>query len=180
MQQEDVYLKKVKIEDASVLLRWFNDPFVKKYMSTIIRAETYTLTSVRRLIKSYDPSYERLFMIFRKGKREPIGHAGIDDIDFYDRKGEVFFFIGDENERGKGYGKKIVQQLVCYGFKRLKLNSLFATAMIDNKASLKILDAVGFKKLGIRREYNYVQGKFVDEVFLDMTLNDYKHKLKQI
>jgi diamine N-acetyltransferase len=116
-------------------------------------------------------------MVYLKGKKDPIGHAGIDDLDFDDKRGEIFFLIGDRKEQGKGYGKEIVKLLLKYGFKQLHFHSIFASAVIVNISSQKILERSGFRKIGVRRGYNLINGKFLDEVFYDITIDDYKREV---
>jgi len=169
-----ISLRKVNTEDASLLVKWFNDKENVKYMNTVIRCKDHSLQSVSDEIDDIDEEYERLFIIESGGK--PIGHAGIDDIDNNDKRGEIFFLIGEGEFKGKGYGKEIVRLLLDHGFNKLKLNSIIASAVVDNKKSIKILLDCRFKQRGIGREYNFIDGKFLDEVFFDITLKDYENK----
>jgi len=189
-QQKDIYtpkltflvmttaitLRKVQQKDAPLLVQWVNDRQNIQYMSTLIRCKKHTLQSIQQEIRQADPSYERLFMVLCKGKRQPIGHAGIDDIDTHDRRAEIFFLIGDKEEQGKGYSKDILMKLLDYAFTKMRLNSLFATATIRNIPSQKALERAGFKRIGIRREYNNIGGKFMDEILYDMTAKEYRKK----
>ena len=168
-----VVLRIVKVSDAPFLARWFNDRENVQFMSTVVRGKKHTPSAIKTDIEQSDRSFERLFMAYLQGKKEPIGHAGIDDLDLMDKRGEIFFLIGDKTEQGKGYGLEIVKALVGHGFQKLRLNSLFATATITNRASQRVLEKVGFRQIGIRREYNYIGGKFVDEVLYDLTRKDY-------
>lgn len=174
----NIFLRKVRLKDARILVHWLNDKRNTRYMSPLVRCHRHTLRSVRKEIKNVDPFYERLFMVYVKGQEEPIGHAGIDDIFFEDKRGEIFFLIGGRENWGKGYGREIVNALLRYGFKRLHLNSLSATAAVDNIASIKILKKGGFKKMGIRREYNYINDRFVDEIMYDLTAKEYMKRVK--
>lgn len=173
MTQKDIYLRMVELEDADILSKWFNDKENVKYMSTIIRHKPNSKESVINEIENYDDNYERLFMVYLKGLEKPIGHAGIDDIDFNDKRAEIFFLIGEKEWKGKGYGKKIVRFLLDYSFNELFLNSLFASATVKNTPAVAILEKVGFKRIGIRRQYNYLNGKYYDEIFFDITREDY-------
>ena len=71
-------------------------------------------------------------MISLKSNGKPIGQAGIDELDFLDKRGEIFFLIGNEAEKGKGYSHETIRLLIDFAFKRLKLNSLYATATVKN------------------------------------------------
>jgi RimJ/RimL family protein N-acetyltransferase len=112
-------------------------------------------------------------MVCSQDDGRAIGHAGIDDIDFYDKRGEIFFLIGEKSARGKGYGNELVQLLVDYGFKNLKLESMFATATVKNIRAIRAIEHAGFKKIGIRRRYHYLDGTYYDEILFDITRNDY-------
>lgn len=147
-------------------------------MSPLIRGKKHTIRSVQKEIKTLDPEYERLFVVCEKKTQKPIGHAGIDDIFRLDKRGEIFFLIGEKKEQGKGYGKEIVSLLLEYAFKKLKLHSVSASAVIGNNASIAILMKAGFRKIGIRRDYNRIQGKYVDEVLFDLLEKEYARKRK--
>ncbi len=167
-------LRKVRVDDAPLITKWYKDKDNVKYMSTVVRCMKNTSSSLRKEIKESDPKYERVFMVLKKSKKTPIGQAGIDELDLYDKRGEVFFLIGDQEEQGKGYGKEILKLLLKEAFEKLKLHSLFATATVNNIPSIKTLEKMGFKRIGIRRDFNLIDGKYLDEILFDLTLGDYK------
>lgn len=169
----DLSLRKVEPGDAEILAKWYNNFDIVRYMNPVLRCKKHTKESVENEIKTSNPDFERLFVVYKDGKDKPIGEAGVDDIDLYDKRGEIFFLIGDSEERGKGYGKKIVMLLLDYAFNELKLNSVFATSTVDNRPSISALEKSGFKKVGIQRDYNLIDGKFVDEALFDILQKDY-------
>jgi len=170
---EKITLRPTSIKDAPLLVQWYNDEDNVKFMSTIVRCYHHTLKSVTQELKASNPDYERTFIILKNGK--PIGEAGIDDLDLHDKRGEVYILIGDKSEQGKGYGLIAMKKLVAYAFKTLKLNSLFATATIKNLSSIKTLQKVGFRKVGIRKEYHHLNGKFYDEVLFELLKRDFRN-----
>lgn len=172
-KEKRLFLRPLTLRDASLLAKWFNDDVNVRFMSPLIRGKKHSLLSVRKEIKSIDPEYERLFLVCKKKDNTPIGHAGIDDIFQLDRRGEIFFLVGEKNEQGKSYGKEIISLLLEYSFQKLKLHSVSASAMVENKASIAILRKAGFRKVGIRRDYNYVHGKYLDEVLFDLLAKEY-------
>ncbi len=186
----NTYLREVKFTDAELIANWCNDKENIKYMSTLVRCKVHSKENIEKEINNIDPNYERLFMICLKCKENekgkegeeskefPIGHAGIDDLDFDDLRGEIFLMIGEKGEHSKGYGLETVKLLLNYGFNKLGLNSIFATVAVENKPSLRLLEKAGFKQVGIRREYNKINGRFVDEVFFDIIKTDYLSSLK--
>jgi len=135
-------LRKVRVNDAPLIAKWYKDKNNVKYMSTVVRCMKNTPLSLRKEIKESDSNYERMFMVLKKGKKQPIGQAGIDELNLYDKRGEIFFLIGDKEEQGKGYGKEILKLLLKEAFEKLKLHSLFATATVNNLPSIKTLEEI--------------------------------------
>ena len=169
-------LRAVTGRDAPILAKWFNHQDNVRFMSPIIRGRKHTLRGIRKEIKSMDREYERSFMVVEKKMKKTIGYAGIDDIFQLDKRGEIYFIIGDKSEQGKGYGKEIVALLLEYAFHKLRLHSVSASAVVENKASLAILAKFGFKRIGVRRDYNNIQGKYVDEMLFDLLDREYFRK----
>jgi RimJ/RimL family protein N-acetyltransferase len=169
---EAITLRPTTVKDAPLLVKWYNDENNVKFMSTIVRCRKHTLKSIKKEIKDSDPDYERNFIIL--ADNNPIGQAGIDDINKHDQRAELFILIGDKQQQGKGYGFMVLQQLLAFAFKKLKLHSLFATATIENHSSVKNLKKAGFREVGIRKEYHYLNGKFYDEVLFELLKKDYR------
>ena len=176
--EKRLFLREVRLADAPLLVRWFNDHNNVRYMSPIIRGKRHTLPSMKTEIRSIDPEYEQLFIVCRRKTQKPIGHAGIDDLFRLDKRGEIFFLIGEKDEQGKGYGKEIVSLLLEQAFGKLKLHSVSASAVLENKASIAILKKAGFRKIGVRRDYNRINGKYVNEVLFDLLVTEYLKKKK--
>ncbi|HRH48784.1 MAG TPA: GNAT family protein [Panacibacter sp.] len=73
----------------------------------------------------------------------------------------------DPSSAGKGYGIKMLQQIIDYakeqGFLRIELS----VATINEKA-IRLYEKVGFVKEGIYRKYTYLksENRFLDEVIM--------------
>lgn len=172
MTQQKLFLREAGLEDAELLVRWFNDPDTVKYMGPPLRCKSHSKESVVEDLKdSDDSSYD--FMVCVEGMDKPIGYAGIDDISYHDKRGELFYLVGEKDARRKGYGKRIVKGLMDYAFNELGLNSLLATSTIENKPSIAVLEKNGFRLIGVRRGYHHLNDAFLDELFFDITHEDY-------
>jgi diamine N-acetyltransferase len=176
VKHKAISLRLIEKSDAQLIAEWYNDKETAMYMSTLVRGKYHTKEKVEKEIAEIDPDYERLFMVIESGNPIPIGHAGIDDMDQNDRRGEIYFLIGDKSAKGKGYGKLIVKELLDYAFGNLKLNMVCATVVVENKPSLAVIEKSGFRRVGVMRDYNYFPGiGFMDEVFFDITAKDWSH-----
>lgn len=96
-----------------------------------------------RLEAEDDPYHEYLaFSIEDKNSHMMVGSVGSSYYEDFKEVG-VTYFIGAEY-RGNGYAAEALQCLVEYLFARFHLNRLVATANINNTASCKTLEKVGF------------------------------------
>jgi RimJ/RimL family protein N-acetyltransferase len=65
-------------------------------------------------------------------------------------------------ERGKGYGTEAVQLMVDYLFLSKDVVRIQAGTHVENVASQKVLERVGFKREGLMRKIMVVWGKWAD------------------
>ena len=64
------------------------------------------------------------------------------------------------------------QYLIHYAFNVLRFNSLFASCMAVNLFSKKVLEKNGFRFIGVRRQMNRFDDKYVDEYMFDIVKGD--------
>ena len=82
------------------------------------------------------------------------------------RAGVGILIIKDEQQ--KGYASEALNLLISYSFNQLNLHQLFANITIDNKNSIQLFKKQDFIQIGIKKEWIYSQGKFKDEVLLQL------------
>ncbi|MEB8723247.1 GNAT family protein, partial [Bacillus cereus] len=75
-------------------------------------------------------------------------------------------FTLDKEHNAKGYATEALQLVVDFAFRELKLHRIEAGAMLDNIASIRVLEKVGFKKEGIAKENIRINGKWTDHQIL--------------
>ena len=92
-----------------------------------------------------------MFAAVKKDSGEFIGWNEINNLDYTDdiEIGYRYF----KNYWGKGYATEMSMALVDYGFNQLNLEKLVGVAMPGNKASLRVLEKIGMKYIGMRRYY---------------------------
>lgn len=63
---------------------------------------------------------------------------------------------------GQGYATEAMRALVRYAFDELALHRLEALVLDFNVASIRVLEKIGMRREGIKREAYYIDGQFVD------------------
>ncbi len=160
----------IRLDDIPVLLQWFNDTVISKFME-----DPGSIQTEENLIEGFFVKIpnDMDLLIEAKGTGKSLGYCSIYDIDRVNDSAEISFLIGDGEQRGKGYGNEIVKLIVRICFESLGLNRVVASATTENIRSIKALEAAGFRRVGLLREYQVVDGRKYDEVLLEMLREEY-------
>ena len=86
---------------------------------------------------------------------------------------EIGYWIG-KKYWNNGYAGEAARKILNYGFQELKLNRIEAYAMVENKASSKILLRLGMRKEGLHRQLIKRWGSYVDVESFSILLSDWK------
>jgi len=105
-----------------------------------------------------------------------LGLAYLEDITLPHNRGEVGISIFDPEKRGKGYGTEAMLLLLGIGFTILGLNSIYLDAMEDNERAIHVYKKIGFKRVGILRETEYMDGKHKGLIIMDILRKEFLEK----
>ena len=112
-------------------------------------------------------------LVLAAQERQPEVTVSLDGFNFTDRSAVLGIFIGDDSNRGKGYGKEAIKLLLEYGFNNLNLNNIMLSVYSFNKRAIKVYESLGFKKFGTRHKSHYFKGKFYDEIQMEILKEEY-------
>jgi len=59
------------------------------------------------------------------------------------------------------------------GFHKMGLNSITAIVTQQNTRSVRVFEKMGFRKVGIRREYHFINEERLDEILFEIIKKDY-------
>ena len=99
------------------------------------------------------------------------------NINQKDRCAEVGIFIGDEKNRSKGYGTESLKMLLDLGFNYLNFNNIMLGVKSFNQRAIACYTKVGFKEYGRRRESYFLNGKYYDDVYMDILSREFKGEI---
>ena len=63
------------------------------------------------------------------------------------------------------------------GFERMGLNRIEAQVYVENEASVRLLQKLGFKQEALLRDYYCVDGEFYDHYLFSLIKKDWKRKI---
>jgi len=169
---ERIYLSPVSVEDAEKYVEWFCD--FKTTDGIGKSSSIMTVESEREWLESTLKNNDLNFAIVDLENDELIGNCGIMNINHINRSAEVGIFIGDENKRSNGYGTESLRLLLDYGFNYLNMNNIMLNVKSFNERAIACYKKIGFKEFGRRRESYFLNGKYYDDIQMDILAREFK------
>ena len=169
---ERIYLSPMNVEDASQYVEWFCDFTTTDGIGR--SSEALTIQAEIEWIENNSKNGDLNFAIVNLENDELIGNCGIMNINNKDRCAELGIFIGNEKHRNNGIGAEVLNLLLDYGFNYLNLNNIHLRVKSFNERAIACYKKVGFKEYGRRRESYFLNGKYYDDVFMDILAREFK------
>lgn len=172
LQGKTVKLRALEPEDLELLFNIENNKEFWEISTTITPYSKYILKQY--LENSHRDIYEvkqlRL-VICRVADNEPLGLVDLFDFDPKHKRASIGILIENDQNRGKGYGAEALALLRDYSFQQLDLHQLVANVGVDNLPSQKLFEKAGFLLAGKKKDWNFVNGKFKDELLYQLIEN---------
>lgn len=127
---------------------------VRQYLENA-HQDIYEAKQLRLAICSYDDDMA-------------IGLIDLFEFDPKNNRAGIGILIKNNKDRNQGIGSEALDLLINYAFFHLNLNQLFANIDTENEASLKLFANFGFQKIGIKKQWNLVNGKYKDEALFQL------------
>lgn len=114
------------------------------------------------------------FLIVDKQTHQTIGECGFHSWNKAHHRAELFYFLKDEIQRGKGFMSEVLPNVIQFGFEQLKLHRIEALVAPNNSASVKLLLKNNFQFEGTKRQDYLVDDVFEDSDCYSLLVNDKK------
>ena len=168
LKSDHIYLRALEPEDLEFVHAVENDETVWEISNT---QTPYSKFLIKQYLENaHKDIYEvkQLRLVISLYSNEILGLIDIFDFDFKNRRAGIGILIKDADDRGKGYGKEALQLLVNYSFSHLGLHQLYCNISEDNQASLTLFTKQGFEKVGVKKDWNFVNDSYKDEYLFQL------------
>lgn len=141
----------------------------------------------RQYLKPFEPSREENFYTFEAQKQilmenykqflngdgvnfgiysanNLVGKIQVSNITYGVFKNAIVGYSMDEKYQGRGWMKEALSLVLDYGFNEMELHRIEASTLVDNIKSQSVLLGCGFEKLGLNKEYLYINGVWRDHI----------------
>ncbi|MPQ42875.1 GNAT family N-acetyltransferase [Clostridium tarantellae] len=177
--QENIKISQFEIVGKRIVLKNLTPEYAKDMLDYYIKNEKhlrefepsrdnsfYTYEGQKSLlIESYKQFIDGSALdlgIFKNNKL--IGKIKVSNIVYGSFRSAFIGYSIDKTYEGCGYMSESVKLLCDYVFKEMDLHRLEASTLINNLKSQKVLEKCGFNKLGINKEYLFINGKWRDHL----------------
>src|SRR5208282_2848898 len=151
-------------EDYAAMYCWANDVAAARFDGTF---RPVNLSDVMRQCESAgkDPS-RVMFAIRRHSETTIIGYLHIQNISSVHRSADIGLRIGEEKNRGHGYGKEALTMALDYCWRHLNLNRVGLLVFRNNPRAVSAYKAAGFRVEGRLKKFFFIDGAWVDVLLM--------------
>ena len=168
---ENLYLSPMNVDDYQTYTKWLNDETLTRGLGNF--SFNITELSEKEWIENVCKKGEHHYSIIRKADNELIGTYGLELKSEISRRFHVGGFIGEADERGKGYGTEALKLIIKYAFEVLNAETLYSGIYSFNEASVKSAEKAGCKVAGRYRNAYFYNGEYHDQICVEITREDY-------
>lgn len=165
-----IILRPITLDDTDLIVKWRNNPSV---VQNFIFREKFTKNMHEKWMHDKVETGQVIqYIVEEKDSKRPIGSVYYRDVNKAYDSAEFGIFIGEDDARGKGYGKEIAALFVKYGFEKLGLHRIQLRLVKGNAAAAKTYLSVGFHKEGEFRDMVKLDGEYKTVIFMSILESD--------
>ena len=171
LKGEHIYLRALEPEDLDFIYEIENDQSVWDISNTITPYSKFLIQQY--LDNAHKDIYEvkQLRLVICNSESQAIGLIDLFDFDFKHRRAGIGLLIKDEPNTQKGFGNEALRLLVDYATQHLNMHQLYCNISEDNTNSLKLFKNHGFEVIGLKKDWNLINGVYKNEYTLQRILN---------
>jgi len=169
LKGKKLFLRALEPNDLEFIYAIENDESVWEISHT---QTPYSRFLVRQYLENanqdiYEAKQLRL-AICENDDENAIGLIDLFDFDPKNNRAGIGILIKNNNDRNQGIGTEALGLLINYAFYNLNLNQLYANIDTQNTGSLKLFTNFGFQKIGVKKQWNLVNGVYKDEALFQL------------
>lgn len=170
IQGKFVRLRPPRPEDASVMITWFEDVEVTRFL--LVRHPPSIDMEKEWLDRMARSPDEVVWVIEHKALA--VGTTALHLIDWKNGSATTGTVIGDKTAWANGLGRELMQLRTRYAFTQLPLRKLKSGFLDGNEASARAQAASGYREIGRYHADMFIDGKWRDHVLTEVLRGDWE------
>ncbi|ALJ06595.1 acetyltransferase [Pseudalgibacter alginicilyticus] len=171
LKGEHIYLRALEPEDLEFIHAVENDETVWEISNTITPYSKFLIKQY--LENAHKDIYEvkQLRLVISTYDNHTIGLIDLFDFEPKSKRAGIGVLVKNEDNRQLGYGKEALKLLVNYCFVHLGLHQLYCNISEENDVSIKLFSNQGFKNVGLKKDWNFINGIYKNEYLFQLINN---------
>lgn len=168
LKGKHIYLRALEPEDLEFIHAIENDESVWEISNTQTPYSKFLIKQYLEQAHKDIFEVKQLRLVISSYNDEALGLIDLFDFDFKNSRAGVGILIKDKTDRKKGYGSEALQLLINYSFTHLGLHQLYCNISEENETSIKLFKNQGFENVGLKKDWNHVNGSFKNEYLFQL------------
>lgn len=174
IQTERLKLRRFNHNDINDVFEYASETDITKFVIWYPHTSKFeSLEFLNNIVEAYLNNKPAPWAIELKEENKVIGSIGFNNFEEENSKAEIGFALS-KNYWGKGIILEALLPIIDFGFSKLGLNRIEAYCMIENKASVRVMEKAGMIYEGTFREFEKVKGKFISAQFFAILKSDWE------
>jgi RimJ/RimL family protein N-acetyltransferase len=173
---DQLYLRPLEVADAPVIVPWFNDPEITRFL---LRHQPMSLHAEEEFLRRI-PSNETdviLGIVIRETGRL-IGTVGLHP-EVRCRSARFGIALGDKSCWDRGFGTTVTRLMVRHAFDTLNMNRVWLHVYEYNQRGVHVYEKIGFKTEGRLRQETYRDGRYWDIIVMGLLRDEWASKPRE-
>jgi RimJ/RimL family protein N-acetyltransferase len=160
---ERLLLREFELSDVAVLHRYQLHPHFRRFEESRPLTEYQFYRIVQDIIaeQASDPRQSYYFAIEQRQDGQVAGSVYIAVRQPEARQAEIGYMLGVDFW-GQGYATEAARAVLGFGFETLAMHRIYAEALRDNQASIRVLEKLGMRREALLHENQWFQGRWWD------------------
>lgn len=166
----DYVLRELNISDAPAFYHYLNHQKVAQYLAPddVPKSLTQAKIEIKYWRSLFYSKISIFWAIARKSNNQLIGTCGFNHINNINKRAEISYDL-DYHFWRRGIMSKTLYNISMYGIEYFKLNRIQATVVIDNEASIKLLEKLGFVREAMLKDYAVINNQKTNSYLYALT-----------
>lgn len=161
LKTERLHFTQLALEDSGLLFSFNSSEECLKY----IARESFTkIEQAEELFRNFDKGVKNMEMLWWKINLlngDSIGYCGLFNICMSTQKAEVGYGLL-KDYWGKGYASEMAKCITEFGMNDFGLHRIWGRIEPENKASIRVLEKLGYCYEGTNRDVEFAKNKYFD------------------
>jgi len=181
LESKRIRLRSFELSDLDEIMKHWNNMELRNLLGNADRGPACRNDEEEWIRNTWKQRQERkayTFAIETIADNKLIGGTSLFNIDWTSRSAMAGISIYNPNYWGKGYGQESMSLLLSFAFRNLNLNRVELDTFDFNKRAQKCYLKVGFKEVGRRRKARFIDGKYHDDIIMDILKDEWLIRYK--